>query len=225
MSSTPTLWAEQNKTPGRKIRAKEWDRKQGAWVDVVDARGNPVYERAPAVGVIGDPSTGMRPWAGGRNRTVRFLRHDGHITTVTLTGAAAAVPDDQSYAESTRAKADHFGWVEFGHCPVEDAITRPRFGVLKLASSANRSDADANRRCSHWWRGGPIGNSTPCKHWLAEIDARRAAHVAQDATYAEAMKTGADRQADALAKFVEVAAGRVVAQAVAIEATAPKGKG
>lgn len=203
----PVLWLKERSTPGRKVKARQYNPTTKAWEDVLDDRGNPVLERVPNVGTVVDDRGQVRPMAV--RRFVKFLKADGHITSVPLTAAAASQPGtDRSQSEYIFAKGKYFGWVEWGHCPIEEHHRDPQgFAVQKLAAKANRAAVKDNKRCAHWLRPGDP-NPVPCAHWLAEVEARRAFRVEDDAKLAEAHKSAADKQADALKDFVATMADR-----------------
>lgn len=209
------LWLREKTTPVRTRPARAWDAKAGAWVPVTDDLGNPVRERIPAVGTVGEPYRGS-PQPGRRFAT--FLRHDGAIISAPLTGAAAAMPGpDRSHSDYAMAKAKHFGWVEFGRCPLEEHQSdRTGFAMPKLIAASNREAAKANQRCAHWGVG---PNPTPCAHWLAEVDARRARRKAEEDKRAESYKSEDAKHTDAIKGLVETLAGTIAAKA---DAPAPQ---
>lgn len=220
-----SLWVKEKSVPGRKVAAVEWDRETKTWKRVVDDLGNPVSERVPSFGFVGTPSTILKPMPGANRRATRFLHMDGHITTSPLVSAAASQPDSSSYADFTRAKAKHFGWVEWGHCPLEDHQSdRDGFPVQKLVAKENREAAGKNERCRHWWTGGPIASAVPCRHWLAEVDARRDLRVRDDKAKAGAFRSDTDKQTSAITDLVRAVAERAMPE-VRPESPAPKGKG
>lgn len=222
-----SLWVREKSVPGRKVAAVEWNRETRSWERVVDDLGNPVNERVPSFGFVGTPSTVLKPMPGANRRATRFMHMDGHITSSPLISAAASQPDSSSYADYTRAKAKHFGWIEYGHCPLEDHQSdREGFAIQKLVAKENREAAAKNDRCRHWWTGGPIVNSVPCRHWLAELDARRDLRNRDDKAKAQAFKSEAEKQTTAIADLVRTVAERAMPETrTEAVAPAPKGKG
>lgn len=193
------LWLREKTTPVRVRQARTWDAARKAWVPMTDDLGNPLRERIPAVGTVGEPYTG-RPQAV--RRFVTMLRADGNEVSVALTAAAASIPGtDNSQRDYALAKAKHFGWIEKGHCPLEEHQSdRVGFGLPKLIAESNRAAARDNERCAHW---GTSPNAEPCRHWLAEVEARRARRAKEESKRAESYKSDDAKHTDAIKGLVE----------------------
>lgn len=197
MAKEPVLWGKQGKH-GRKVRAQRWDEKAKAWVPAVDDRGNPLYEKVPQIGFVG-PLENAVPMKF--LRSLQYLRADGHITHVCVTNAAAHVHGaDESYLRDRRAKAKHFGWIEFGTCPCIEVMA----GKLNAADLI--SETARNGKPCHLTDVGP--GKAPCPHFIAEEKARKARRTEENRRANEQEKSEAAKQTEALVSFVEKVAGK-----------------
>lgn len=222
------LWIPEKNSPTKppapqsRRRALVLDAASGRMVEAVDDLGNPVVERMPAAGHTG-PVNNAVPVRVRRSR--EFLRFDGNVVAVALTGApAASVGTDQSHGQYLAAKATHEGWIEAHTCPV-DAAMSGAIRQQRLVSDEARRGFTANERCKPWRHG-----EVPCKHFIAEEKARKDRNAAKDRERIEATKSdgtkAAEVQASALMTLAETLAARELAadKSDAKKATEPKAK-
>lgn len=222
------LWIPEKNAPNKppapqsRRRAMVHDATTGRMVEAFDSDGNPLMERLPAAGHTG-PVNNAVPVRVRRSR--EYLRFDGNVVAVALTGAPASmVGTDRSHEHYIAAKATHEGWIEAYTCPVDAAMS----GAIRhqrLISTEARAGFTANERCKPWRRG-----EAPCKHFAAEEKARKERTATKDRERVEATKSdgakAAEVQASALMTLAETLAAREIAsdKAEAKKATEAKGK-
>jgi hypothetical protein len=182
----PILWAHKvtRAKPVLRLNPETGQREQV----IDDETGEPVTERIPQIGHVGDYEN---PVAMRRPGWVHVLKHDGHEVRVKLTNAAAQEDLNHSYANFMRAKIRHFGWVIVGTCPLVAVAS----GDIRKQHLAARSLL-TERACER----GSFGELNPCRHYLAERDARRARHGVLEARRNSSFKPEADRLIEAQAK-------------------------
>ncbi len=130
----------------------------------LDADGEPVRERLPQNGHVGD-------WDARRilpNRSIEIVRDSGDTVHVPMTQAAGDTDTNGPYAQYLRAKFRTLGWFAIGMCP----ITAVASGTLMRK----------HVRCAHILTDQPCERGTysankPCRHALEERDARNGVYV------------------------------------------------
>lgn len=201
--SDPVLWAKRGPIPSR--RAFVW--KDGQRVPAEDDLGRPIFERVPQAGKVGlvrqvADIDGLRPQS--QPRYITYLRDDGHVTNNVITGAAASVPGtDKSYEIALRQKARFKGWIQWGTCPIDAALRQDITG-LQLVDQGNREAFKRREPCPH----GTVGpRLAPCKHFVAEEQARR--EMRAEGERRSVRKSAADRQAEAFVDLAETMKARI----------------
>lgn len=131
--------------------------------DIVVA-GRRIKERFPQRGHDGDYED-KKLARHANQRFVRVVRHEGHITPLVLTNAAAHLDTNTDFAGYQKAKMRHFGWFALGMCPLAllamGDLSTDHFAdqsLVKQAPCAPRTYSEAE----------------PCPHCKAETTARRA---------------------------------------------------
>jgi hypothetical protein len=184
MQREPILWAQHASSMRTRI-ARRWDQESQAMVPVIDEEtGEPVIEKIPQRAHLGS-SDYDKPELVKHVGWMLVLRHDGHEVFFKLTNAAAQENLNESYCHFMRAKARHFGWLNVGRCPLAAVAA----GEVKREQLADRSV-----------KGEPCPNSTssrPCKHYIAERDARRDRNKKREAKRDAAFKPEAERMLEA----------------------------
>lgn len=129
--------------------------------------GQKIVERVPQVGHQGTYEQKTKA------RVLRYwtvVKHDGHVIPYVLSSGAADA--SQSMVPERRAKMRYHGWYPISACPCALLAT----GDLKRGHFVDQLVA-AERPCEP----GSYNEEKPCKHAIAERDARRAQHTAKEA--------------------------------------------
>lgn len=188
----PVLWLKTDKPyEGRFRRARVWNEQTKSYDTPVYERGHakagrPVMERLPGIGFIGEPNA-ARPMK--TRRMIEVLRADGHVVFVSVTNAAAHVPqEDRSCETDRRLKCNHFSWIPLGTCPAALLAT----GVLR--PEAIESDPKDVKKWTPCHPGDIGEGKPPCQHFQSELRARRAKRkdesaLTEDQYASEAAKT------------------------------------
>lgn len=128
----------------------------------------PAVERTPSRGVLGVHDA-QRPAPG--IRSVRVVRHDGHVVDSCLTNGAAHLEPSLNnlgmYGQYMRAKWRALGWFPLGTCP----LTQLAAGNLFAESFFDQSLLE-QKPCT-----AKHDARNPCPHAQAELAARRAVQV------------------------------------------------
>jgi hypothetical protein len=168
--------------------------------------GKRIVERVPQRGHQGDYEN-RRPARG--IRSVRVVRHDGHVVDSVLTSGAAHLDHSTPQGQYIQAKWRHFGWFPLGSCPLammlSGQIQRDHLHMLQH----NPAFADLTP-CAH----GVAKESDPCPHALAELEARRASRRADakqvEATFADREQRLLDAQRDNNRELGQIIADAIV---------------
>jgi hypothetical protein len=192
----PIFWSNQQiARPNRQMRARDLNEHTGVLEPVIDpVTRRPLIERVPQRGHDGDSDPKQPRLAPGR-RWMHVLRHDGNEVRVPITTAAAPV-EDSNYGAWIQAKARHFGWIPFGHCPVALLLT----GMLRPFHLVADKLKD-EQPCQH----GSYGAEKACAHYLLERLQRRALHATLQArrdAETESMESKALRAQQATAEGI-----------------------
>lgn len=170
----PIFWTSTR--PGYNKR----DRERVSFVD-----GEQRVERVPQRGHQGDYEN-RRPARGVRS--VRVVRHEGHIIEMVVTNGAAHLDPHTEWGQYQFAKARFHGWFQLGSCPLA------RVAAGELSPSHFRAQSILkDRPCAP----GTCSEKEPCKHALAEIEARRAAQAKANAELERKYAGAAERQIEA----------------------------
>ena len=209
----PIMWTER----GMKFRrpAYEWN-DAGQRVAKVDDLGRPLFERVPQTGRVGvvrqiEDIAATRPMR--EVRAVQYLKDDGHEIHAPIRSAAAALHGehgtDMSLVSYVRAKARFYGWIPVGCCPV-DVVLRGERNVLQMFSAEVRDAIKARDACA----AATVGlDKPPCKHYVAERDARRRRRLAEHEQQVMNAKTQEAKTLDVLTAMVQRLPGQVPAVA------------
>lgn len=171
-----TLWVKSEfKRPMR--RAMAWDAKRNRWAKATDENGQPVYERLPQVGFVGNDLKALRA-TPLRNRALQYLTREGNVVFIPLTEAASVQVNEAQMAAVIR-EANRLGRIRVGACPIREVYSGLR--ASSLVAAENRavdvkpcSEADVGVDDE----GRPLA---PCPHYLAELNARVALQAAKNA--------------------------------------------
>lgn len=219
-----TLWVKSEfRRPTR--RAMVWDEAKNRYIKATDPDTNqPVIERLPQVGFIGNDLKNLKP-TPLRNRALQVLTREGNIIFVPLTEAASVQVSEAQMAAALK-NCNRLGRIRVGTCPIREVFSGLRASSLMAPMN---QDKDA-RPCDESDlgfddEGRPLA---PCKHFLAEQKARRSAQAARNAASNSAQREDAAKQmdaihgqTDALTKVAESTAA-LVQHLAAKEAPAPK---
>jgi hypothetical protein len=192
----------------------------GKRVPVLDDFGRQVKERVPVTGRVGvvrqeaDVAT-TKPMRDPR--ALHYLHTDGNEAHSVIRSAAASLHGnqntDRSQLEFVKAKAKHEGWILVGECPV-DLVVRRELNKLQMFSMEVRAACERGEAC----RPDEVGaNKPPCKHYVAERDARRGIRTAENKAMNDAQTSAAERTATAIGELVA----RLPPQTLAPPAEAP----
>jgi hypothetical protein len=135
--------------------------------------GRAILERQPALCHSGDDYEDRIVHPRARGRYVVCVRHDGNVAAIVMTNGAADLDLSSGYANYVRMKARALGWFPFvGCCPVRELkarrLRRDRVRAPELlARTAKVCSAER------------LKSERPCPHAIAERDARRAWHAAE----------------------------------------------
>lgn len=174
INKEPVCWA--NEAPNTRQRhAFKWEKgEDGQWrrVQSRNAQGEALMERIPQGAQFGTPIAGLTP-APIRSH-VRVLRHDGVIADVRINQGAAhdsAMYGDTSYEHYMMGlKGRKLGWIRMGQCPAAMALTSDERGPLLPRSAIAAGDVVLDGKpcpAEHVGR-----NNPPCRHFIAEQEAR-----------------------------------------------------
>lgn len=155
--------------------------------------GEQIVEKVPQRGHVGDYEN-RRPAPG--IRSVRVVRHDGHVVDSVLTSSAAQLDHTESQGQYIQAKWRHFGWFPLGNCPLALlSMGQIQPGHLRAKQIIGQTP------CAH----GSCNEKTPCMHALTELEARRTAQRARtaeiDHKFVERDQKMIDANANALEKL------------------------
>ena len=166
-------------------------------------------ERVPARGVIGEP--GKSSHARGV-RSVRVVRHEGHIIDMVLTNGAAHLDPNTEWGQYQKAKARFHGWFPVGACPC---------ALRGTGEMQPDHFADSTLATELSCQPGTYSEQAPCKHALAEIEARRAQSLVETKEREHTFRDAGERQIDAIGKQTEAI---VAAVGEALGGAKPKAK-
>lgn len=171
-----TLWVKSEfKRPTR--RAMVWDEARNRYVKATDENGQPVIERLPQVGFIGNDLKNLKA-TPLKNRAIYVLTREGNILPVPLTESASVQVNDAQLAAALK-RCNQLGRIRVGTCPIREVYSGLR--ASSLVAAENRA-ADV-KPCSEADvgvddEGRPLA---PCPHYLAELNARVALQAAKNA--------------------------------------------
>jgi len=168
------FWATTN--PGGNIRDRE---------KVVMQNGRKVVIRHPQRGHVGDYDERR---VADFTRSINVVRHEGHVTALVLTNAAAHTDTSTPYAQYQRAKARALGWYPLGSCPCA-GIAAGEFSRDSFVTEEVRNGQPCER--------GTYGEAKPCKHALLERDARQKQHATDEAERMSAFKDPTQKMIEA----------------------------
>lgn len=134
--------------------------------------GRRIVEKVPQRGHQGDYEQRRTDVRCARARWLHVVTHHGNWIRMVLTSAAAHMDPNTEWGQYQRAKARHFGWFPLWSCPIALLAT----GELKPEQLVDQSLVGA-APCAV----GSYSEKQPCPHCLAETDARRARHAADEA--------------------------------------------
>jgi hypothetical protein len=200
----PVCWA--NEAPNTRSRPGfKWARNAAGEVVRVpslDASGQQLIERIPQGAQFGTPMTGLQ--SAPIRSSARVLRHDGVITDVRINNGAAhdaTSLGDLSYEQymlGTKGRA--LGWIPMGMCPAAMAVTVDSRGRETLPSSTIAAPAVV--RDGHPCQARDVGRrNPPCRHFMAEWEARVAANKARHLRDIEAFKSDEAKLLEGQAKL------------------------
>lgn len=166
----PILWA--NKAKRMRVQvAKQYNPKtKELEVIVDDDTGEPVMEKIPQRGHVGERFMSENPKIRNSQRWVHWLKHCGNEARVPVTNAAAQIDPDTKFKQFITTKSKHFGWIPVGHCPIAlifaGGLRRNQLADKELKKALEDEKVSP---CQH----GSYGERMPCKHYIAEREARR----------------------------------------------------
>lgn len=176
--------------------------------------GKRIVEKVPQRGHRGDsdPDGRVLDSRAAANRWMHVCTDAGNWIRMVLTNAAAHTDITTEWAQERRAKAAHFGWFRIDACPLalvaHGELLRGQFLVQSMFS---------DRPCDR----GTYSEAQPCKHCLAETDARRAAKAEFERERDSSYKDPTERQIEANAAAVREQTAAITA---ALAAAAGAGK-
>lgn len=181
--------------------------------------GKAVRVKHPQAGHQGDYDAVIRMRGEGQ-RWITVVNSQGNVIYYVLTNGAADMNPNSEYAIDRRRKAKFFGWYPVGQCPVALLAA----GEMRRGHFADRALLN-EQPCQP----GTYSIGKPCKHALAERDARRAAHnkIEKEVADAHANKLVEAQQAqtEAITKAMGEQTEKLVGTlANALGSTAPKSK-
>lgn len=147
--------------------------------------GKKIVERIPQRGHMGDYEN-RRPARGVRS--VRTVRHDGHVIDHVLTCGAAHLDHTTSYGQYQQAKGRHFGWYPLASCPI---------ALLAIGSIQRDHFHDQSLLGDQPCPPGSCSEKSPCKHALAELEARRKTRAIEAADLQARFRDPAEKMVDA----------------------------
>lgn len=140
--------------------------------------GRKIIERVPQRGHQGDYEN-RRPARGVRS--IRVVRHDGHVVDSVLTSGAAHLDPSTPQGQYIQAKWRYFGWYPLGSCPL--ALV----AMGQIQRDHLHADFGDAPPCAH----GKASEQDPCPHALAELEARRRSRASESA---QVERTFADKE-------------------------------
>lgn len=184
----PILWTQHAK-PLRSRPVRQFNPESGEVEFVINEdTGEPLLERIPQVGHDGGYDD---PKKFKRYGFVNLLRHDGHQVFAKLTNAAAQTDLNASYVHFMRAKHSYFGWFPVGQCPLS-ALAAGTIQKKHIAAKDILKDRPCDRAACNEFK--------PCKHYIAERDARRARHAKAEKKRIESFKDDSVKMLEAQQK-------------------------
>lgn len=222
--AAPILWTDRDYLNRARRPAKRWNA-DGKLEPVTDDLGRPAFERVPQTGRVGvvrqvEDIASTKPMQ--EVRSVKMLRDDGHEVHCPIRSAAAAghgeKGSDNSMSRYVFAKAKHNGWIPEGACPVDLVLRRER-SHLQLYSQEVRKAVERRDACAPHEVG---AKNPPCRHYVAERDARGARRLKEHEAQEARNKSAAERTTDALVSFVEKMAPAGAAPVAAEQEFAPR---
>ena len=207
-----TVWVKSEfKRPTR--RAMVWDEARNRYVKATDENGQPVIERLPQVGFIGNDLKNLKA-TPLKNRAIYVLTREGNILPVPLTESASVQVNDAQLAAALK-RCNQLGRIRVGTCPIREVYSGLRASTL--VAPTNRA-ADV-KPCAE----SDLGNDdegrplAPCPHFLAEQKARLALQAAKNAEQHANHRDQAVKQLEAQAGQIE-ALGKVADSTAALVA-------
>lgn len=199
VNQEPVCWA--NEAPNTRQRhAFKWAKGEDGQfrrVQSTNDRGEPLMERIPQGAQYGTPIGGLKP--APIQSHVRVLRHDGTIADVRVNQGAAhdpAATGDTSYQHYMLGlKGRKLGWIRVGQCPAAMALSSDERGPLLRSGAIGVGNWTAIAAPDVVNDGRPcpaemVGrHNPPCRHFVAEQEARLARAKAQSRVDAEIFKT------------------------------------
>jgi hypothetical protein len=147
--------------------------------------GKKLVERIPQRGHMGDYEN-RRPARG--IRSVRVIRHDGHLVDSVLTNGAAHLDHTTSYGQYMQAKWRFFGWIPLGSCPL---------ALLAIGSIERDHLHDQSILADQPCAPGSCSEKDPCKHATAELAARRKSRATETSELQARFRDPAEKMVDA----------------------------
>lgn len=189
----PICWAEIATQPTNRIfHAFKWE--DGKRVQSRDTlTGAPLFDRRPLRAHLGNNLTGVRD--ANVASTVKFLRGDGIIADIKVNNGPGHVVDgDDRYQRNVMRKHRHFGGVVVGECPA-------LLVALGMIPPHTVLAADARTApCSHETLG---PRNAPCRHFVAEHNARKAKALENHGKLLESFKSAEAKLVEAQAKAAQ----------------------
>ncbi|MCX5741875.1 MAG: hypothetical protein NT062_05160, partial [Proteobacteria bacterium] len=130
-----------------------------------DAHGDLVVERLPSL--CHDQIGSDDFHANARTRYVTIVRDNGCTVPLVLTCASSDLDTSQGFAQYQRAKARHYGWFPLAACPLE--LVTGTVGVPPTLRADQLAISTDDVACA----AGTYSEDAPCRHAVAEIQARR----------------------------------------------------
>lgn len=147
--------------------------------------GKKIVERIPQRGHMGDYEN-RRPARG--TRSIRTVRHDGHVIDHVLTSGAAHLDPTTPQGQYQLAKGRHFGWYPIGSCPL---------AMLAIGNVQKDHFHDQTLLADQPCPPGSCNENKPCKHALAELEARRKTRAVEAAELQARFRDPAEKMVDA----------------------------
>lgn len=188
-ATPPICWAEYATRPeARTFAAFKWDEATGERVPSLDPKTKvQLRDRRPLQSHRGNNLTGVTV-ATDVVSTIKMLRRDGWLVDIKINnGPAHEVDDSDRYAGYVKGKWKALGGIPEGECPAAMVVAGAIEAHLVIADAAK--DGQPCPRSS-------LGRfRPPCRHFWAELHARRAESQAKHDSRQESALSEADRVA------------------------------
>lgn len=160
-------------------------------VRVSMVNGKRVQERVPQRGHVGEYDN--YDYAPGF-RSLRVVRHDGHVVDSVLTNGAAHMDTHTTYGQYIRMKHRALGWFAMSECPCA-LVAAQHIGANTLVHEPSRTA----QPCPP----GTYSAKAPCPHAVAELDARRRQQAELMSDKEANFKTKEDKIVEQQGKMIE----------------------